>query len=58
MTYEFMSVEGALRFVVRGTALGLMVTLRDGAIVHVVTTTGDIQEVNQLAKILGGMAIA
>ena len=58
MTYEFMTTAGALRFVERGTALGLMVTLRRDAIVHVVTTTEDIQEVNQLAKILGGMAIA
>lgn len=58
MTYEFRTVADALRFVVRGTALDLMVTLRYGAVVHAVTTTTDIQEVHQLAKILGGEAIA
>ncbi len=57
MTYEFRTEKDALRFVQRGTALDLMLTLRQGLVVYVVTTSLDIQEVHQLAKILGGMAI-
>ena len=57
MTYEFMTVADAIRFVARGTSLDLMTTLRYGRIVHIITTSADIQEVNHTAKILGGVAI-
>jgi hypothetical protein len=57
MTYEFLTSTDAIRFVQRGTSLGLMATLRYGQVVHVVTSSEDLQEVHHLAKILRGQAI-
>jgi hypothetical protein len=55
LTYEFASVEGAIRFVARGTSLGLMATLRYEKTVHVVTEQFDVETVYQLAKATGGI---
>lgn len=57
LTYEFKTTRSAIQFVAGGTELGLMVTLRYGQVVHVVTTSADVQEVNDLAKVLGGEAV-
>lgn len=57
LTYEFATEEQAVRFVTRGTALGVMHALRYGATVHIVTVSDEVQDVHRLAKGLGGEAV-
>ncbi len=56
ITYEFHSEEEAITFVERGTSQQIMVTLRRGTIVYVITTTADIRQVNDLARAQHGIA--
>jgi hypothetical protein len=57
LTYEFATEEQAVRFITRGTALGLMHALRYGSVVHIVTVSDEVQDVHKLAKSLGGEAV-